>query len=942
MHQFKHTTMKIKLSLLLLLLTTAFFAQKTTVSGIVSDKELKGEALAFSNVIIKGTSMGATTDMEGKYAIEVPAGTHTIVFSFLGYESKEITFTIAEGENKIISETLGSASVTLQDVVLKATGGREKETALLLEQKKAVEIKQSIGAQEMSRKGVSDVEEGLTKITGISKVESRGLFVRGLEDRYNNLLINDLAVPSNNPFKKILPLDIFPTDIVSIIETYKTFNTNIYGDFAGGTFNIITANSGKSQTKVSIGGGYTTGNNLNDFLISKDATSLGDFFGISGNERDIPKIIGKSVPSNYTFTAEEAAKGFGSGFDVKEDKSPLNTSFGVLHTEKFNLGADQNTLQYLISANFDNKYQVRKGVDRFFDTQLGIYDNNLFTTKYKYSTNSSLLGALNFKTKRLNLTSNTFFLNSTENLIQDQLGYTNANATQTNGFIRLNELQETKYLNTQLLAKYKLTSNERHNVKAGISYTKTNYQLPDRKSFKGIQNANGTTSISYTGNSISRQYLNFDGKYHVSGLAEYTWNFGKKELEDSNKLTLGYNGYMNKMNSKFRFLVSRNVGASENTFNTNAPDALLLSEINNGNLTYAEGSNVNYKSKLFEFVNAGYVDIALKFGDKVDVNAGVRAEQTNKEIKYRETGSFDDPFKVVKTEKLDFLPSVNGKYKLNTNSNIRLAASKTITRPVIMEAFPLEFVNPDATIEQGNAKVKNSDNFNLDLKYELFPSNKELFSVTAFSKIIQNPIERLFTQSAGSGGQIITYDNSKKAILYGAELEMIFQLEKISKNLKDFSIGGNVSYLDSKVDIYLTKDGKTSPETIANDTNPSRKLQGASSWIINTDLKYESEFSNKWKNTMTLVYNRYSKRIYAVGTNKLDNYYEMPFDKLDFVWGNKIADKWEVKVSVDNILNPKYKIEMGDKSRIKINESDLTVRDYKKGVGFSLNLSYTF
>jgi hypothetical protein len=93
---------------------------------------------------------------------------------------------------------------------------------------------------------------------------------------------------------------------------------------------------------------------------------------------------------------------------------------------------------------------------------------------------------------------------------------------------------------------------------------------------------------------------------------------------------------------------------------------------------------------------------------------------------------------------------------------------------------------------------------------------------------------------------------------------------------------------------------------------------------------------------MTLVYNRYSKRIYAVGTNGLDHYYEMPFDKLDFVWGNKLGEKWDVKFSVDNILNPKYKIEMGDKSRVKINESDLTIKDYKKGVGFSFNLAYTF
>lgn len=938
--------MKLNLSIVFLLLSLCTFGQKATISGVITDKDLNNEPLAFANIVIKGTTNGATTDIEGKYAIETTAGTHTLVFSFLGYESKELTLTIAEGETKTINQTLGSGSVSLQDVVVKATASKEKETALLLEQKKAVEIKQSIGAQEMSRKGVSDVEEGLTKITGISKVESRGLFVRGLEDRYNNLLINDLAVPSNNPFKKILPLDIFPTDIVSIIETYKTFNTNIYGDFAGGTFNIVTANSGKSQTKVNFGAGYTTGNNLSSFLRSKDASSTSDFFGFSGNERDIPKVIGKSIPSNHIFTKEEAINGFGSGFDVEEDKSPLNTNFGVTHTQKFNIGEKQNSFQYLLSANFDNKYQVRKGVDRFFDpSNLGNYDNNLVTTKYKYTTNSSLLGALNFKSKRLNVTSNTFFLNSTENTIQDQLGFTNGNSTQKNTFIRLNELQQTKYLNTQLFAKYKLTSNERHNVKAGVSYTKTNMELPDRKSFKGIKIDDQHTAISYGGNSISRQYYDYDGKYHISGLGEYSWNFGKKEIEESNKLTIGYNGYINKMNSKFRFVISQPISgaaASDGVFNTNTPDSQLASEIQSGNVTYKDGSTSSYKSKLFEFVNAGYLDLALKFGDKVDVNAGVRAEQTTKEIKYRPTGSFDDPYTVVTTEKLDFLPSVNGKYKLTENSNIRLAASKTITRPVTMEALPSEFVNPDGTLELGNIKVKNSDNYNVDLKYELFPTNKELLSVTAFSKIIQNPIERLFTPSAGSGGQIITYDNSKKATLYGAELEAIFQLDKISNVLKNFSIGTNVSYLDSKVEIYKTKDNKTTQETIAADANPTRKLQGASSWIINSDLKYESEFSKNWKNTMTFVYNRYSKRIYAVGTNKLDHYYEMPFDKLDFVWGNKLGEKWDVKFSVDNILNPKYKIEMGDQSRVKINESDLTIKDYKKGVGFSFNLAYTF
>jgi outer membrane receptor protein involved in Fe transport len=931
--------MKFKLSILFLFFTLLSFSQNGTVMGILSDKDLKGEPLPFANITIKGTSYSATSDIAGKYAIEIPQGSYTMVFSFLGYESITKTFTIQPNEKVIINETLGSGSVTIEDVVVKATVSREKETALLLDQKKAVEIKQSIGAQEMSRKGISTVEAGLTKITGITKVDGRGLFVRGLEDRYNNLLINGLAVPSNNPFKKIIPLDVFPTDIVSILETYKTFNTNLYGDFAGGTFNIITSNSGKAQTKINFGTGFTTNNNLQNFLISKDATSTSDFFGFSGNERDIPKVVGKS-PANYTLTPEQSLKGFGSGFDVKDDKSPLNTNFGILHTQKFNLGKGENSFQYLLSLNYDNKYQIRSGADRFFNLGSGLYDNDLVTTQYKFATNSSILGALNFKTKRLSISSNTIYLNTTENTIQDQLGYTNGNTTQTNGFIRLNQLLETKYLNTQLSSKYKLTENERHNLKAGLSYTKTNYEQPDRKSFKGIKIDDNTTSLSYTGNSIARQYFNFDGKSHVSGLLEYNWNFGKEDITKSHKLTLGYNGYMNKMESSFRFLVSEfTSGTNSLTFPTNTLDNLLANDISSGAFTYKEGTNATYKAKLNEIVNAGYVDLAFKFGEKVDLNIGVRAEQTNKETFYKESGDFDASFKKNKTDKLDVLPSINTKYQLNEKSNLRFAASKTITRPVVMEAYPLEFVNPDGTIENGNKLIKNSENYNADLKYELFPSNKELISITAFSKIINNPIERIFLPSAGSGGQNLTYDNSKKALLYGVEFEFLFQLEKISKSLSNFAFGANASLMDTKVTIDPIKN---SAETIAQDNNATRKLQGASPWLINADLKYESNFSKSWKNTMTLVYNIYSKRIYAVGTNKLDNYYEMPYGKLDFIWGNNISQKWDLKLSIDNILNPSYKIEVGDKSRLNILENDFTIKEFKKGIGFSLNLGYTF
>lgn len=925
--------MRIRVLFIVLLITTLGFAKNLgTITGVLTDKNATNKALSNATVVIKGTNIYTNTDGEGKYSLSVSAGDYIVEFSLPGYETTEAIVTVKEGETTIINEMLVAASYNLKEVVVKSTRNREKETALLLEQKNAVSIKQSIGAQEMARKGVSDVEEGLTKVTGITKVDGRGLFVRGLEDRYNNLLINDLAVPSNNPFKKIIPLDIFPTDIVSVIDTYKTFNTNLFGDFAGGTFNIATSKGSKSQTKINFGAGFTSNNNLRKFLTSKDATSVGDYFGFSGTERNFPAVLGK-VPSNHVFTTNEALNQFGSGYDVEEANSPLNTSFGILNSEKFTIGKNSNSLQYLLSFNFDNKYQYREGADRFFNAAQGNYDNDLFNKQYKYITNSSALVSLNFKSERLNLTSNTFYLKSTENMIQDQLGYTNSATVNSNGFIRMNQLTQSDFLNTQLFGNYKLSKDDKQNIKAGVSFTKTGFQLPDRKSFKGVLLDENTTAISYTGNSLYRQTFDVDGKFHVSGMLEYTWNFGKAELNNSHKLTVGYNSYVNNMESSFRFLVSERLNSNAITFTTNTPDATLASEITNTNFTYREGTNSTYKAKLLEYVNAGYTDVALKISDVYEMNFGVRVEQSFRETKYRTPGSFDDPYQKKTVTGVDILPSLNMKYKFNDASNLRFAASKTITRPVIMESYPLEFVNLDGTIENGNPNVINSNNYNFDLKYEIFPTTKELLAVTTFSKLIQNPIERLFTQSAGSGGQIITYDNSDKALLLGAELELLVQLDRISNSFKNLSLGFNTSLMYSKVTI--SKNNTT-------ETNPNRKLQGASPWLINADLKYDFDFSNNWNNTVSLVYNVYGKRIYAVGTNGLDHYYEQPFNKLDLVWNNKIGKKWEAKFSIDNILNPKYSIKLGEESKLPITEKDLTVKDFTKGIGFSMNISYSF
>lgn len=929
-----------RFSILILLMTCVFSLsaqQSGRITGVVTDKK-SGETLIGVTIKVAGTSRGIGSDANGKYAIGgLASGKYSLVVSYLGYSPLTIpNIVVKSGQATTVNISLEESGQTLKEAVIRVQASKETEVALLVGQKNALEIKQGIGIQELSRKGVSDVEEGLTKITGITKVDGRGLFVRGLEDRYNNLLINSLAVPSNNPFKKIIPLDLFPTDIVSVLETYKTFNSNIYGDFAGGTFNIVTARGERSQTKISIGAGMISNTTFKNFQLSKDAASAGDYFGFSGSDRKLPAVFG-SRPASYTMTAEEANSGFGSGFDVKSMKAPVNSSIGILHSESVTL-ENNRSLNYLFSLNFENSFQNREGVDRFFNTAQGIYDNNLYTNRFRFNTNSSVLGAVRYNTPRLNLNLNAFYLKGTENMIQDQLGYTNSQATVNNSFIRLNQLQKTDYINAQIFAGYKLTQDDKHSMKAGLSYTKSQYQLPDRKSFRGSRTGD-QVAVNYTGNSIVRQYMDFDGTFYASGLLEYSLKFGNEDLQKAHKLSVGYNGTYNKMESSFRFLVSQYMNSNLATFAVNAPDAVLRNEISAGNFSYREGSNATYNAKMEENVNAGYADVALNLSERFHLNAGTRVEQSQRTTRYRNSGSFSDPFQKVTKDNVDILPALNMKYELTDKANLRLSASKTLTKPVIMEAYPLEFVNPDATIENGNPNVSNSRNFNLDVKYELFPTSKEMFAITGFAKYLKDPIERLFGQTAGSGGLVITYNNSKKAILYGAELEFLGQLSRVSDALSKFAVGFNASLMYTQATIDKVSN---SAETAGIGDNDTRKLQGASPWLINADLRYEEDLSKKWRSTMTLAYNVYGKRIFAVGTNGLDHYYEMPFNKLDFIWNNKISNRWDLKLTVDNILNPTYEIRMGDDSSVQIYESDLTVKDYKRGVGVSLGLGYSF
>ena len=252
-----------------------------------------------------------------------------------------------------------------------------------------------------------------------------------------------------------------------------------------------------------------------------------------------------------------------------------------------------------------------------------------------------------------------------------------------------------------------------------------------------------------------------------------------------------------------------------------------------------------------------------------------------------------------------------------------------------MEVLPINYINPDGTTVRGNPNLKDSQNINVDFKYEMFPKNTELFAVGLFAKLIDNPIERIFIASAGGSGQLTTFQNSKEATLYGAEIEVLIGLDRLLPSLSNFSFGLNSSL--TKTEVTVSDFG---PNSIEN--SPKRALQGASEWVINSDIKYDFKFSEILKNSISLVYGVSGPRIFSVGTVGLDNVYEQPFHKLDLIWSSKLSKEIDLRFAVDNILNPVYSMEMGKNSKVAINEDSLIVKSFKRGTAFSFNVSYTF
>ncbi len=908
---------------ILIICSFANAQNKGTIYGTITDKEANNAPLPFANVVIKNTSTGVTSDEKGKYTISVNPGSITLVFSFLGYDNIEVPVTVAAGEKVNINKAMGSGGYKLQDVVIKSNGGsREKETALLLDQKKAVEIKQSIGAQEMARKGVSDVSAAIIKTTGITKQEGTGnIFVRGLGDRYNSTTMNGLPIPSNNPEKKNINLDIFSTDIVESVGIDKVYGSKLYGDFAGGNVDIVSKEfKGKSYLKVDIGSkGNSNALGLDEFSLQKGQSWTG--------------FSTTSQPNNplgaYNFQSLQLNKVF-----------PFAGSLGLSGGTSISVG-EEGKLSLFGTANYSNEFNaVSNGSAKGSVNGLGVANKDFSEFRQNsFNTNTTIMGNIAYKINTNNkINFNSIFINTSNQSKEQYEGFIVDIANDGNGLLRRFFYERNQLIINQLLGEHKL--GEKYITNWGISYNSVESDQPDR-----VQNIFRKENTGFVLSNISRpdnhRYFQNINEDEIAAKASVDYKFkNNNEGDFLGKITFGYN---------FR-LKNRELLANQFNFRANQGFETTTVDPNNLDLFY---NTQNFTNNAFEIttfrgniqvpnatkpqsytgellINAAFINTEYKFKKLITV-LGLRTEQISQKVNWdTQLGDLGND----KLEKTAFLPSLTMKYELNEKQNLRLGMNKTYTLPQFKERA-LFLYEEVLQVKIGNPDLYESDNYNLDLKWEFFPKSDEVVSVTAFGKYIQNPINEITIASSTNDVSFVNTGNTGYAT--GAEFEArknIFNQDK--ENGTKISSGLNVSYLHTSQELDAEKIQRETNYNVAF-TNTKSPFTGASDLLINADVTFFKEWNEKNSSyTSTLTYTHFSDRINAIGTNGNGDLVDKAVGTLDIINRLKINKNLGLSIIARNLLDPKIE-------RTQENSNgDVKMLTYKKGMTFSFNINYQF
>ena len=369
--------MKNKLNYLLplLLLITFNSFRQFGITGTVIDGDFN-EPLPFANILVKETGDGVTSDFDGKYSIELPKGSYTLVFSFVGYETKEITnINVSDSDYTITDIVLNSVAQGLEEVVVTVDAKRNTESSVLEIQRKSASLLDGISAQTFQKIGANDIASAVKNVPGVSVQGGKYVYVRGLGDRYSKSILNGVDIPGLDPDRNTIQMDLFPTNMLSNVLVIKSARADLPADFTGGVIDIITKDfPAKQEFSISASMSFNPDMHFNDNYLSYEGGQT-DFLGFDdGTRKD--KIFNTFLGNAYDPRLNATTSGltainhisnqFNPQMGPNNDTSGMNYNFGVSYGNQFNFDNGH-------SFGFLGSLSYRKEQTVFENTQDNIY-----------------------------------------------------------------------------------------------------------------------------------------------------------------------------------------------------------------------------------------------------------------------------------------------------------------------------------------------------------------------------------------------------------------------------------------------------------------------------------------------------------------------------------------------------------------------------------------
>ncbi len=894
---------KALLSILFVLAAIAASAQQRAyIKGIVTDAAT-GEPLIGTTILVEGTSLATASDGNGEFTISnITPGAVSLVATYLGYEIFRRDMVVRAGDQIVVEIELVSEGVSLEEVVVTAQIDHESENVVLSEQRNALVALQTVGAREMSRKGISDAQGAVAQISGISKQEGvKNVFVRGLGDRYNATYLNGFPLPSEDPEYKNIALEFFGSDIIQNIGVNKVFNSSNGGDVGGAVIDIRSKELiGRQEFSVSLDGGVNSEVVSTDKFLKLDGVN---YFGMSRTQ--------EPAPGKFDFA---------NSLDPSKVSLPLNHSYSISGGKRWEFGEQKNPLSFFVVASHSSDYSFTDEIVR--DATAGdMVTEDRTGQKSTIDINQLVLANVDLKLNRKhNIAYNFMLIHANEQSVGDYFGthtnsFEDAYGDEMIGFMRRQQSNDNLLVTHQLITKW--TLGEKWDLSVGGAYNKIKGTEPDRRSNKLSRWIDGEYRLT-AGNDSQQRFFSELNEDDLNVKAALRWKISTNKDIDRSNLTIGYRG---------RF-VEDSFGVIE--YNMTDYSALFtLEDLKLDNYF----NSVNYEAGEFDMdmkdanrysvkknLHSAYLEATQEFSPRLSVNLGVQVDYVDLTVDYNvETV----PPGTETIDKFYALPSFNIKYDVADKHSLRLGASKSYTLPQSKEIAPYQYINV-GFISEGNHDLKPSDNYNVDLKWDWYPSSSEIISLGGFYKYIANPIGRVQYMAAA---RILSYANiSDKANVAGLELEVrknIINTTTARQNMRRLSAGMNASYIYSNMDF-----GKG---------NNQRRtgLEAASPLLINGDLSYNWSSGSK-SFTAAVVVNYFSDRIYALGSYPFKDTIEEGLVTLDIVSSFKVNKNWTVKLKAGNLIDPVHRLTREYVTKPGV----MTLSEYRKGMDISVGVTF--